>query len=135
MNREGKVIVSLLVVMMCGGIYGYYQLHERIQSTERLASTCRCPTSNAGHHALAQIGRVSQNMTWSHSYFERLLEGLARRNGLPLEAARQQFSKQFPAAVSRGWKWLAPWEGGAVKEPVPSPAPLRTMGPPPPTRK
>jgi len=120
MSREGKILITILVLMFGGGLYAYFDLKDRQRSIELRASMCSCPISTAGQVALGVIQQHDRANLASHSYFERMLEGLVRHAGLPLDNARQSLTKDLPGGLPAGWRWLPQWERS---KPAPKPKP------------
>lgn len=114
MSTEGKVLILIQVLLLLAGIYGYYELHQLQRQTLAQASICRCPINNSGQVAVGMIQRYGHAEITSHSYFERLLEALARKAGLPVEKAREALKRDMKkyGGLPLGWRWLKPWETG-----------------------
>lgn len=110
MTTEGKITIVLLAAVIVGGVYSHCTLEEKVRRVETMASVCRCPVSNAGQVALGLISTNHQSFAASHTYFEIMLEGLVRKAGLPLPAARAQLKKQLGGKLPLSWRWVPDWE-------------------------
>lgn len=110
MTTEGKITIVLLAAVIVGGVYSHCTLEEKVRRVETMASVCRCPVSNAGQAALGLISTNHQVFATSHTYFEIMLEGLVRKAGLPLPAARAQLKKQLGGKLPLSWRWVPEWE-------------------------
>jgi hypothetical protein len=118
MTRDGKILLVALGLVVAAGGYGYTELKKEVRHAQAMAAVCRCPHDTSGQAALGQIVQHHRYATTSHSYFERLLEGLVRHAGLPLEKARDDLKTSHGANLPADWKWLSPWEtGGERAEP------------------
>ena len=120
MTKEGKTILAVMAIMFCFGLYGYNELSEVQQSIKMQASTCNCPMDNKSAVTLHVVSDYVRTWGATSSYFEHLLEGIARREGLPLEKAREAWRKGLADVkmdVPKGWRYLKPWEGKAAPNP------------------
>ncbi len=110
MSTESKVIIGALVLLICGLGYSHFSLSKQLRHTQHMASTCHC---GSGSVQVAGLSTVTQNQvsaSASHTYFELLLEGLARRAGLPMDKAKAQFRKETAKRKLISWRWLPVWE-------------------------
>ena len=117
MSTESKIIIGALVLLICGLGYSHLTLSKQLRHTQQMASTCHC---GSGSMQVAGLGAVTQNQvsaSASHTYFELLLEGLARRAGLPMDKAKAQFKKETAKRNLSSWRWLPVWEKDAVGQP------------------
>lgn len=122
MTRDGKILLGMLLVALALGAYSHSTLRREVRHAQNLARICTCPQDTSGQVAVAEISRHHRYATTSHSYFERLLEGLVRHAGLPLEKAREDLTRSHGKFIPPDWKWLDPWESESTQPASPSPS-------------
>ena len=112
MTNDTKVLLGCLALVLGWSIYSHTTLSDEVARAQRAASICSCPQSNVAQVTAAQLDALTRHAVASHSYFEHLLEGLVRKNGLSLEAAREAFAAGMEphGGLPEGWRWLMAWE-------------------------
>lgn len=128
MTTETKIIIGLILAL---GAFNFYLYSDTQEELRRQAQTghVQCPDNHGTVAALTQAQRNQLSMVASHTYFELLLEGIARRLGLPLDRARSAFEAEVKANKPPSWKWLDAWEGAAPASSSSAPAPLKDIKP------
>ena len=119
MSKESSIIISVMVLVLGFGVYAYNDLSQQLRTTQLYAGSCMCPTGQDAKQIIPVLEAMQKNEALSHSYAEYLLEGLVRDRGLPLERARNAFTRDFPGGLSDGWRWLGQWETGTGPVPLP----------------
>jgi hypothetical protein len=102
----------------------FYELNESVKRLQMTVNSVQRPSQapdvvNALNPPLVQIQKNQTSIVAGLSYIEIMLEGVVRKQGLPLQGARDLFNK-IPGNPPAGWRWQTPWED--VPAPVPAPA-------------
>ena len=112
MTNDTRIVLGCLALVLGWSIYSHTTLSDEVAQAQQIASICHCPQSGADQHNAVRLNELTRHSVASHSYFEHLLEGLVRRNGLSLDAARKAFTEGMEpyGGLPQGWRWLKAWE-------------------------
>ena len=98
--------------------YQQYELHESVRRLERNVQSISSNTGSQLHatqnNLLAQMQLNQRSSVAGLSYIELVVEGIARKQGLPIERAREAFEK-LPNNPPPGWRGDAPGETAGTK--------------------
>jgi hypothetical protein len=118
---KDKLLPGLVVLCLLVMSWLIYDLKSEVERL-RFAVGNRNDSANTVNALNVPLLTIQQNQVSAAAglhYLELLAEGMARKNGLPVEQAREAFKKRA-GGVPPGWNWNAAWEGTAPVETPPA---------------